>query len=109
MSIRRPDLGPAGSGELDNPAEPTGLGPGASGTFEGASLGEPLPPQPLSEPREPQPVAGGIEQPLGIGSGGDSGADRPTERRQRQEDPERWQREERRNTPFEYQPDSMVP
>ncbi|MDP2306046.1 MAG: hypothetical protein Q8P18_08460 [Pseudomonadota bacterium] len=62
--VAPPDLGPAGSGELDNPVVPPGLGPASSGTLESARGGKipiapPREPQPLNEPSAPQPVAGG--------------------------------------------------
>lgn len=96
MSTKPPDLGPAGSGELDNPAEPPGLGPSASGTLDDGF--------PLSPPHEPQPVAGGVRQDIGIGgTPGAQPGDRPgAERRVRQEDPDRWRRDERRSEPFSY-------
>lgn len=116
MSIKKPDLGAAGSGELDNPVKPAGLGPASSGTLAARDPTvpgspphrghEPQPlsgarePQPLSTPREPQPLARGIEQPLGVGTGNYEGV--VAERRHQQEDPDRWQREERRIEPFEY-------
>lgn len=59
MSIRRPDLGPAGHGELDEPITPEGLGPADRGAL-----------RPVAKPQEPgppkrQPTAGGVKQPLG--------------------------------------------
>lgn len=91
MSTKPPDLGPAGSGELDNPAEPAGLGPGSSGTLD-TNI-------PIAPPREPQPVAGGIPQDLGIGG---ARAEPETERRIQQEDPDRWSHEERRSPEHHY-------
>lgn len=62
MSIRRPDLGPAGRAELDEPIRPPGLGP----ADRGALAGEPK--WPVGPREEPQPTAGGIRQPLGTGT-----------------------------------------
>lgn len=118
MSIRKPNLGGAGRGEIDTPVKPEGLGPWTSGTLEARDptvpgspplrrhTSEPQPlsgarePQPLATPREPQPLAGGVEQPLGVGADDYRGV--VAERRHRQEDPDRWQREERRTEPFAY-------
>ncbi|MES2643155.1 MAG: hypothetical protein V4850_26970 [Myxococcota bacterium] len=92
MSTRPPDLGPAGKGELDNPQEPAGFGPASSGTLDtNIPIAPPREPQPLSPPREEQPVAGSF--------GGAEGQ----ERRIRQDDPARWQVEERRSEPFHYE------
>ncbi|MDP2315817.1 MAG: hypothetical protein Q8P41_23170 [Pseudomonadota bacterium] len=88
MSIKRPDLGPAGSGEIhaDRPKP-----------------GQPTAPQPLAEPREPQRTAGGIEQPLGINPTGPaaSGPGERLEEERRGDEPER-RHADRRIKPFHY-------
>lgn len=58
MSIRKPDLGPAGHAQLDEPVEPPGLAPA-----DRASLAHDERWPTHEEPAE-QPTAGGKQQPL---------------------------------------------
>ncbi len=68
MSIRKPNLGAAGRGELDEPLKPPGIGPADRGALAGDPrwpVGTPPKKQPAGTPPVRQPVGGSVDQPLG--------------------------------------------